>query len=647
VANDSVTLTSKGRTKWKLKTPRNAGAVERFAAEELKEYVEQISGTRLAAAKSKDAQCLVQVGLRKDLRVRGLPEAKPGLDGYSVLVSPKSIIIAGDNPRGVLYGTYDFLERLGCRWFHPTLDPKDPEVVPQTPDISLSKDAWSESARIEDRFYWMSSLAFNIIPERVISQLDWAAKNRYSGLSWQCVWEKIDGDIATFRQSGIYTEMAKRGLLLHGPGHCFPYFLSTEKYFEKHPEWFGLRDGKRQPHGGVWPATTFCLCNSKAKQTFIRNVLAFAKRNPEIKRLDLIPIDGGRPCQCDKCLKQNPTDQMVELFNTISEHLVEIAPDIILDTVPGYCPIEKPPEKAIPNGLWQGVYAHWGRNHGQSYNDPDYSRRQNLLVWASYLKRFWICSYYAANSHQPFVGPPYIHAILGDTEFMVQQGITGAFVLEYPFDFWWSNSFNVRMGGIYPYYYPKRDPISEIRDYCANYYGPCAGRLLTEYYLMLGDTENLNRTYRASRGEAEEADVVYLEEMQTMIRRAQQLVEGDPVYSYRVSKLAMGMEMLLHLGPSRGKVIEIEAAAEECLQGKRPKEEIDAMIAEARAMIAALEAHAERLASADNGVIAADWVKSWTLHRTYTPALQVVEKKLEGISETVEQKPEHVVDTNL
>jgi len=624
----NVIITSEGKTSWRVYVPSKAGMVERFARDELKKYVKRISGADFADADQAISHTMF-IGLRQDLKsAKGLPNPKPGADGYAISVSADSVIIAGDDPRGVLYGVYDLLERLGCRWYYPTLDPKDPEVVPKNPNLSLSTGKWSESARIQDRFYWTSGLAFWVKPERAIPQLDWAAKNRYNGLSWQCITENVATDLETMRKTGILAEMEKRGLMLHGPGHSFPFFLSTEKCFKEHPEWFGMLKGERKPHGGIWPAPNFCMSNPQAREEFIRNVVSFAKKHPEIARLDLLPVDGAVPCECPECAKSTPTDLLVGVYNEIADLLAKVSPGMIVDGVPGYGLLANPPDKVFPNGKWQAVYAHWGRNHATSYDDPDYDKRANMIVWQSYFPRFMICSYYAANSHEPFSGPPYLHSLEGDTKFMVEHGVTGAFVLEFPFGFWWNNAINVCMGGIYPYYYPKRDPRSEVRHYALNYYGPKAGPILAEFYLITGDNRNLDRTYRASRGEADEWDVIWLADMRSIIARAKQLAAKDPVYAYRVSKLDMVMEMLADLGPSRNTIIEIEKAAAEKDLDDAKKEEIRKKIADARTMITELLAHGERLAAMNVGLMDGDWLKGWMIERTFTGPLKDAEKKL-------------------
>jgi hypothetical protein len=629
---DAARVTQGGKTSWRIVVPGSSGDVERFACDELKRYVKQMSGAALLDARNERSH-VIRIGLRKDLGTIDLPAAKTGFDGYSITVTDDAITIAGDNPRGVLYAVYDLLERLGCRWYHPTIDPKDPEVVPKNADLLLPNGKWSESARIEDRLYWISGLAFKVMPES-IAQLDWAAKNRYNGLSWQCIPDLIEAHLAEMESTGVFAAMRKRGMMFHGPGHSFPHFLPTKTYFDKHPQWFGFREGKRQPHGDKWPLTNFCMSNVEAQDEFIRNVLEFAKQHPQIQRLDLLPIDGGLPCECENCLKSTPTDLLIALYNKLATRLKTAAPDVVLDCVPGYGQLTETPDKVFPSDGLAGLYAHWGRNHAESYDDPQYGRRPNLMVWESYFKRFMICSYYAANSHQPFTGPPYLHAIEGDTRYMVNHGVSGALVLEYPFGFWWSNSFNVRMGGLYPYYYPKRDPVSELNDYALRYYGPKAGPIMGEYLAMAGATENLERTYRASRAEADEGDVAWLKDMRSMIGRAAQLAEGDQIYSYRISKAASAMDMLIRLAPCGQKISEIDKAVAEIKDGKAQKADAETKIAAARAMIADLISYSDKLGALNNGVVDPEWMKGWTINRILTDPLDRAEKSLNANGKT-------------
>ncbi|MBN1900997.1 DUF4838 domain-containing protein [Candidatus Sumerlaeota bacterium] len=624
-----ILLFKNGKTHWKIRVPVDAGDIEKFACEEICKYIHKITGTTLSYADENENDLIIYIGLRKDTRfINDLPAPAEGFDGYSILVSNRIIAILGENPRGVLYGVYDFLEKLGCRWYHPNLDPLDPELIHQKQNLDLPEGAWSEAAKIKDRIYWVSGFAFEIIPERLIPQIDWAAKNRFNCLSWQCVFDRIESDLELMNDKGIFEAMEKRGLNLHGPGHAFPYFLPASKYFKDHPEWYGYRDGNRQSRDTVFPAVTFCLSNPEACEQFMKNVEMFVKKYPQIKRLDILPADGAVACECEKCRESGSSDLIIALFNKLIARIERINPEITVDVVPGYGLLEKTPVKITPNDKLIGVYAHWGRNHKTSYNDADYERRSNLLVWKSCFREFWICSYYAANSHQPFFGPPFIHALKYDTEFYLEQGVSGAFVLEFPFGLWWNNAFNVRMGGIYPYYHPKRDPVSEIRDYAVHYFGEKAASLIAEFFLMLGDNRNLDKCYRASRGEADEGDMKFLKELSGMLKRCLQIASDDAVYSYRVQKLNACFDFLIFFAPSRREIMEIAKTAEEGVKDESGKRELNDKIASAQKTIEEILQKSAELEKQYPGVMDAEWMKSWMIHRTYISPLDKVEKSI-------------------
>ena len=59
-------------------------------------------------------------------------------------------------------------------------------------------------------------------------------------------------------------------MLLHGPAHCFNLLLRAEDCMTNHPEWFGLRNGKRVPQ--TFAGAQFCWSNPEARKQFTDNV---------------------------------------------------------------------------------------------------------------------------------------------------------------------------------------------------------------------------------------------------------------------------------------------------------------------------------------------------------------------------------------
>lgn len=628
-----VELAHDGRTTWTIFLSSEAGPVERFACEELTHYVEKICGVALTTTSRADAPHTIQIGLRSQLKTASETlKSKAGYDGYAASIGPERIVVAGDNPRGVLYGVYDLLERMGCRWVVQGLDPQDPEVVPRKTHLMLPADSWAEAGAIEFRSCNASSLLFEILPDRVLPQIRWAARNRYNVLSWQAhhLPGRVAVEIQQLADCGALDEMTRRGLILHGPGHCFPFFLSSDKYFEKHPEWFGLYDGARRKHGDEVPLMNFCWSNPDAVAEFIRNVESFVARWPQLKMLYMVGIDGGGICQCPNCQARGASDLIVDVFNRLTDRLTTAAPEVIVETVIGYGLLEKPPREARPNGKWRGLYAHWGRNHRQSYGDADYAMKANIETWTKLFPHYTVCSYYAAGSHQPFNSPPFLHAIEGDVKYLVQRGASGHLTLQYPHGFWWNFSFNLAAAGQYSYYYPERRPREQLKDYAMTYFGADAGPIVDEYLAGLGDNENLEASYRASRGDAKLDDLRKLRSFQEIADKAAAAASADPVYSRRILNLAKAMEYLRRLGPARSHVIKAEQAMKKHAAGTVDADEVVRLISAARSYIRELENRADRLEASIPGVMDAAWMRSWTLNRTMNGPLDGVEKQFKA-----------------
>ena len=104
-----VRIVQGGKTQWRVGLPPEAGIVERFAAEELKKYVTRMSGAALSEADRLDRPKTILVGRRDQLRCARLDLMPRGYDGYTISVSPDTVVIAGMNARGVVYGVYALL----------------------------------------------------------------------------------------------------------------------------------------------------------------------------------------------------------------------------------------------------------------------------------------------------------------------------------------------------------------------------------------------------------------------------------------------------------------------------------------------------------------------------------------------------------
>jgi hypothetical protein len=513
-----------------------------FAVEELRKYIRLISGCDLPLAAEASTTPPIVIALRADLSApdqSALPAPAKGYDGYAIAIRaatadhPPRIFIAGDNPRGVIYGVYDLLERLGCRWFYPTQNPNDPEVVPHQATLSLPAGSWAVASPMQNRICDASSWLFDVDVPNATKQLDWAMKNRHNAMSWG-PGEKtpILAQFETLRKGGLIDELNRRGMFLHGPGHCFHHFLRAEDHMAQHPEWFGMRDGQRVPQNFL--GAQFCWSNAAARRQFVDNVEKFALACPEIHILCLVPFDGGPACTCPECKKAGTSNTLMVLMREIIERLAKSAPSVLVEAAGGYPPMVEPPTTVQADPRQRVVWAHWGRYHGFGYDDARYDKK-NLETWRQVAGGgLTLFQYYSDNFAEPWVLPPFAIAIQGDRKYCLEKGIDSVCLLLWSPGFWWNHGLNAYLAG-QCFYDPARDPFVLIQDYALHYYGPAAGPLLGQYYEQWA--RDVDLAY-AIRGDSLPKQWKMLaDQRKNFIAPAVAATQGDPVLTARVARV--------------------------------------------------------------------------------------------------------------
>ena len=109
----------------------SATPAEQTAAEELKTYLGKMVAAPCAITPETQAVTpAVYVGPTAMARQAGIDCEELGKEAWILRTSGDNLIVAGGRPRGVLYGAYDLLERLGVTWadveteFVPAIDRK-------------------------------------------------------------------------------------------------------------------------------------------------------------------------------------------------------------------------------------------------------------------------------------------------------------------------------------------------------------------------------------------------------------------------------------------------------------------------------------------------------------------------------------------
>ncbi len=499
---------------------------------------------RLPIAQGKRGLAIV-IGLRSELLPVDqalLPTRKEGHDGYAVVIKhnrlkPDRIVIAGDNDCGMVYGAYDFLEHLGCCWFYPTEDARDPEVVPHLQTVAMATNAWAVASPLTYRICNGSGWFFEMEAKEAIQQMDWAMKNRFNMMGWQG--EASNGGHSLpwqyqhLRTTGVLAELEKRGMTLHGPAHSFDQFLKTDDYFKNHPEWFGMRNGKRVPQSAQ--GAQFCWSNPEARKQYIRNAEAFITNAPLIHIFCSLPFDGGPACECEECKKMKPSNLLMLIMSEMIERLKVSRSDVVVEATGGYGPATEPPtDLSLIHPKQRIVWAHWARYHGESYDDDKYPLKPNLEKWRKAVhNQISICQYYTDNFAEPWVMAPFAFAMEGDRRYFLQHHIDSIYLLMYPRGDWWNHSLNGYLAGRC-FYDMSLSPYDLIQDYALHYYGKDAGLLLGKYFEEWA--RHVDLSYHI-RGESTDQDRATLAaERRNWIEPAIAAAKGDSILSYRVEK---------------------------------------------------------------------------------------------------------------
>ena len=201
----------------------------KVAAEDLQKYIENISGAKLPiVTDEKEPQgALILVGRSRptDAMKVAIPSClttERVEEGFVIVSKGDRLVLAGNNDgpyHGTEYAVYEFLNRLGVRWFMPG---EFGEYVPQQSTIQFPEMNVAEKPDFIMRNWWY--VYFNGTPEMMEQTKRWKLRNKMN-----------DTTNATGLDDGFFM-IPDDGNILQWPA----------ERFKEHPELFGLNaDGTR------------------------------------------------------------------------------------------------------------------------------------------------------------------------------------------------------------------------------------------------------------------------------------------------------------------------------------------------------------------------------------------------------------------
>ena len=309
-------LFKNGKSQYQIVVATDASVSEHTAAQELQNYLYQISGVRLPIISNDNTPGRhIYVGYSSNVaKLTG--ESRPSEDDESFTYRRvgRDLLIWGGKQRGTMYGVFIFLEReLGVHWLAP-----DCTVVPKQSKWRLPKLNHSERPAVKFRYndYYVNRNQF-VWKAHVKENMDGPMNNKYGGQEgyWGC--------------------------------HTMEVLVPVGEFYQSHPEYFCLRNGKR-----LSQKEQLCLSNPEVIQICKERLLNIIRRNPGYRIYDLSQNDNRNFCQCDKC--KEIEDQygghsglIVWFVNQVADAVREEFPDKYVGTF-AYQYSRKPPVGIVP-----------------------------------------------------------------------------------------------------------------------------------------------------------------------------------------------------------------------------------------------------------------------------------------------------------
>jgi hypothetical protein len=310
-------IVDNGVSSYSIVIPAKPKPWEKYAAGELTKYVAEMTGVKLPVVSDDSPQKGPEFILGLDnKRLQGMAfkdeKAKWGENGFTLKTKDKDIIIVGGEPRGVIYGVLELLEKWGIGFFN-----EDITRIPKHKQLVLSK--LNETI--------VPSFSIRDTSNGDMENSDLWTHQRLTGPNWGGKCRSIKHGRAGCWGSGL---------------HSFLQHVPAEKYFKSHPEYFSLRGGERIPSGQL------CLTNKDLPGIVSDKLLTSMRKAPaNLKYWGVGQMDNLGFCQCPECMalakrEGAQSGPIIEFVNKVAEKTAKEFPQNTIVTF-AYQYSEQPP----------------------------------------------------------------------------------------------------------------------------------------------------------------------------------------------------------------------------------------------------------------------------------------------------------------
>ncbi len=509
-------------------------------ARDLQAYLKQITGAEIPFGPQAANRPAIILQLVE--KVPGASDRPTAKQAYRIHTDGNRLFLTAATELGLTYAVWGLLEdHLGCRFysyaakpFSKYLGPKF-EVVPQLKRLCIGRiDDLQEPAFQLRGFVYYLSLG------------EWLFKNRGGGLP-----------------------VAPHGGAVCGT-HNFYHFADPKTYFDKHPEWYPLRGGKRQHD---W-AMGLCGTNQELAREMAKNLMEkqMAKWKDPTLPIPLGQGDGYTGCQCPDCrelVEKEGTEAapLLLLLNRILDITTKSYPNHQIVTF-SYFETLIPPRTMKPHpNLWFNIVSsslsqnHAGDQVGFIRGNPANRDYQRAIEGWPKLAPGRVTIWDWALTSNPLVEWPNIFFLPDNVRLWHESGVTGVALQVC----WGTSNWNWLRNWLFLKlaWDPRADAEKLVRQFLRDYYGPRAAGYLWDYLLLTKQAyedardgyvpSGVRWTYWPQNMRAKMYPPDILEKMDALMALAQRAAarERDPIFAEHVAEARATSVDLLMLDQAR------------------------------------------------------------------------------------------------
>ena len=422
-----------------------------------------------------------------------------GKDGFSYRIFDKDIVIEAENEQSMVYAVYDWLERVaGCRYYSRAC-----EFVPFDANLTVCFEEYRFSPVLE---------------YREILYRDY-------------------GDPA-FAEKHKITPGSRRDENWGFWCHSFYTLCPPEEYFEEHPEYFSLHEGRR-----VGEKAQLCLSNPEVFEIVLGNLKKHMAQKPGARYWSVSQNDNGAYCRCEKCREidereGSPMGSVLNFVNRLAAHF----PDKVISTL-AYWYTRKAPATIRPAENVHIMLCNIEANRGLPIERDERSAgsRQELLDWKEICENLFLWDYCIQfrNLVSPF---PNLRVLGPNIRFFTENHVRSLF-----------SQCNREIGGEFHelrgyllaklMWDPQADEEALLTDFLQGYYRQ-AGPLIRQYIdLIHREMEKAGGELNIFGGPLDARDTWMREELfrqyEALFEEAVRVTEGNPEVQFRVKTAAL------------------------------------------------------------------------------------------------------------